>query len=179
MSSLAYATEYNACNYSAKPTTQNNSGDWQTYDNCAIYLNGKLEINPDHFTKIAFSSDNLAPFWTSGQMFYLKPNGDYLPVITYDNGPDEFQEGLVRRQIGSKIAYYNKNFEQVLAAKYDWGWPFSHGRALVCRGCTIQPPDGEGHRAVTGGLWGYVDHNGTEIIPVKYSHKEVYQHTPR
>lgn len=173
---MSYATEYNVCGYIARPTIQNKSGDWQPYENCARYLNDKLEINPIHFRKIDFTPEGIAPFWTSGQMFYLKPNGDYLPVITYDNGPDEFQEGLVRRQIGGKIAYYNKNFEQVIAAKYDWGWPFSGGRALVCRGCKIQPPQSEGHMAVQGGLWGYIDHKGKEVVPVKYSSKEVYLH---
>ena len=44
------------------------------------------------------------------------------------------------------------------------------GLSLVCSGCaeTPHPHDAE-HVPITGGLWGYIDHRGREIVPVRYS----------
>jgi len=122
---------------------------------------------------IGFGSSGLAPFWVSGQHFYVKANSDFLPVISYDNGADIFREDLVRTVIDGKISYFNSNLKMVVAPKYDWGWPFSNGKALVCLGCIIEKPDGNGHKPVTGGLWGYIDKAGKEVIPVKYKQNEV------
>ena len=168
---FAYALD--ECAYLAKETPQNKFPEWEPYENCAQYENGKLIIAPEHKEKIDFGSSGLAPFMTQGQYFYVKKNGSFLPVIFFDNGADYFQEGLARSLVNGKIAYYNQNFEPVIPPKYDWGWPFADGRALVCSGCSVQKPDKNGHKPVVGGVWGYINKKGKEVVPVKYSQSEV------
>jgi hypothetical protein len=169
---VAYAQK--ECAYFAKETPQYKFSEWEPYQKCAEYVNGKLSINPEHLEKIKFDSYGLAPFWTQDQYFYIKKDGSYLPVIFFENGADYFREGLTRSIVNGKIAYYNQNFELVIPPKYDWGWPFSDGRALVCSGCSIQKPDEFGHKAVMGGVWGYINKQGEEVVPVKYSQSEVH-----
>lgn len=162
------------CVYLARPSKQDRFPELQPYKHCASVINGILKINPKHMRRIDFSSDQIAGFFAAGQMFYVKPDGRFLPVVKFDNGPDVFSEGLVRSLVNGKMAYYDRQFNLVLATRFDWGWPFEHGRALVCIGCVTQAPDGEGHKLVEGGLWGYINHQGKEVIPVIYSREEVY-----
>ncbi len=161
------------CAYFAKVTPENPYPEWQPYENCANYKGGNLKIKTTHQGSIAFGSSGLAPFWASRQYFYIKNNGDFLPVIPYDNGADSYREGFVRTMVNSKIAYYDQNFKMVIPPKYNWGWPFYNGRALVCSGCKIGEPDCDGHKPVEGGLWGYIDKAGNEVVPVKYKKHEV------
>ena len=170
-SSFAYALD--ECAYLAKETPQYNLPEWEPYQNCALYVNGKLSIAPNHMDKIDFNSSGLAPFWATGQYFYVKKDGSFLPVILFENGADGFHEGLTRSLVDGKIAYYNREFELVIPPKYDWGWPFLNGRALVCSGCSVQKPNQSGHKPVEGGVWGYINKEGKEIVPVKYSQSEV------
>ena len=168
-----FANALEKCAYLSKETPEYKFPEWEPYQNCAEYVNGKLIISPVHIKKISFGSSGLAPFWTQGQYFYVKKDGSYLPVILFDNGADYFREGLTRSLVKGKIAYYNQAFELVIPPKYDWGWPFSGGRALVCSGCSIQKPDQSGHKPVEGGVWGYINKEGEEVVPVKYLQSEV------
>jgi hypothetical protein len=45
---------------------------------------------------------------------------------------------------------------------------------MVCTGCREKPAadDPDHHGIVEGGLWGYIDHHGRAVIPVKYSRDE-------
>lgn len=88
-----------------------------------------------------------------------------LPVLTYDNGPDYFVEGLTRARIGGKIGYYDQHLRQVIAPRYDWGSPFEHGRAEVCNGCKPVPTDADGHTVMVGGTWATIDRHGNEVVP--------------
>ena len=168
-----YGEEFSKCGYVSVPTKQNMLTEWELYGDCASYLNGSLKINSEQLTKIDFGPSGLAPFWAHKQMFYVKPSGKYLAVLSVDNGADDFREGLVRSLVDGKVAYFNKEFEQVIPPKYDWGWPFENGRALVCIGCVIDEPDKSGHRPLKGGLWGYINRSGTQVVPLQHSQEEV------
>jgi len=170
---LANADKYVMCSYLRKPTKENVHSEWGGYENCARYGNGKLEIGPKHIVEVNFGPSGIAPFWTAAQWFYIKPSGEFLPVVSYDNAADDFREGLVRAPINGKIAYFNKSFKQVISPKYDWGSPFNSGRAFVCKGCSIQDPDEDGHKLITGGVWGYINRAGEEVVPVQYSREEI------
>ncbi|MFL6585216.1 MAG: WG repeat-containing protein [Chthoniobacterales bacterium] len=105
--------------------------------------------------------------------YYVKRDGATLPVITYDNGADYFSEGLVRSRLAGKIAYFNKQFEQVIPPRYDWGWPFENGKALVCVGCAEAAPDADQHTMMQGGRWGYINHSAREVVGVTHSFEEI------
>lgn len=88
-------------------------------------------------------------------------------MVTLDNGPDPFAEGLARSPRQGRIVYVDPQFMEIIGPRYDWGWPFAQGRALVCRGCRLLQ-DGE-HSRVSGGRWGWIDHRGREVVPVRLS----------
>ena len=161
------ADDLGSCGYIPKKTEQYPYLEWEFFDDCASYKAGLLRISQEHRQRLYFGTEGLASFFTAGQYFYVKPDGRFLPVIIYDNGADYFQEGLTRSQKNGKIEFYNKDFELVLAPDYDWVWPFHEGQALVCNGC-VPTPLGDGHIALEGGLWGYINTEGKEVVPVKY-----------
>lgn len=139
---------------------------------CATYTDTRLVIANHHLRKMHFDADGLATTLIDGQWFYVKRDGSSLAVITYDNGADDFSEGLVRGLRNGKVAYFNNAFKQVIAPKYDWGWPFRDGHALVCSGCSSQSTDSHGHTSLDGGVWGYIGSDGREVVPVRLSPSE-------
>lgn len=133
---------------------------------CAAEIDGKFHFSPKLFNKTASQiSDGMFTIYLQQQRYYVKPDGAYLSVINFDNGPDYFVEGLVRSRVDGKIGYFDRQFKQVIPPVYDFGWPFENGRALVCIGCK-PAPDGE-HTAMVGGSWGYIDNNGHRLEPFR------------
>ncbi len=172
LTNSASAEEFGECGYIPKPTEQYPNPELELFQQCASYTDGALEIAKGHLSNLDFGDQNIASLFAAGQHFYLKPDGRFLPVIAYDNGADPYREGLTRSLLDGRIAYYNMDLELVLAPGYDWAWPFEDGRALVCRGCSPAPTDGE-HTAITGGVWGYIDKSGKEVVAVRYTAAEV------
>ena len=106
---------------------------------------------------------------------YVRRDGGTLEVPASDNGPDNFSEGLVRIRRAGKTGYADASFRTVIPPRFDFGWPFEKGRALVCLACRVAPPDPrhhDEHAPVTGGTWGYIDHRGREVVPIRYSREE-------
>lgn len=153
---------------------QGNSGvhvEW--HDNGASFRNAQLDISSEDLKRMKFSKDRLAQVIVPDKgWYYVKPNGKSLSVITFDNGADYFAQGLARSKINGKIAYFDVSFRQVIPPKYDWGWPFEGGKALVCNGCRETPRDSDGHSLMVGGQWGFIDRSGKEIVPVTLSREE-------
>ncbi|WP_417499369.1 WG repeat-containing protein [Methylophaga sp.] len=166
------AEDFGSCGYTPKKTEQYQYPEWEVFDRCASYAAGDLRISQEHRKRLHFGTENLAVFFTSGQYFYVKSDGRFLPVMFYDNGADYFQEGLTRSQKNGKIEFYDKHFELVLSTGYDWAWPFHDGLALVCKGCVLTPME-HGHKALEGGLWGYINKKGEEVVPVKYKSSDL------
>jgi len=123
---------------------------------------------------MAYDSHGLAQAAIDGQHYYVSKDGRVLAVITYDNGPDPFAEGLVRSLLDGKIAYFDSTLREAFSARFDWGFPFRDGKAVVCLGCSIAPPDDDGHKAVVGGLWGCVDAKGRVVIPIVHARSELH-----
>lgn len=125
-----------------------------------------LQISGKHLAQMSYTTKGLATALIQGRWYYVKPNGDLLQVITFDNGADYFSEGLTRSQVHGKVAYFDAKFREVILPRYDWGWPFETGRALVCIGCITSKPDDDGHYSVDGGRWGFIDKSGKTLVPV-------------
>lgn len=140
---------------------------------CVSRRNNTFEVSKAHLARMHFSEFNVAAVRIEGEWHYVKPNGAILSVLSYDNGADEFREGLTRSFVNGKIAYYDHTLREVIPPKYDWGWPFEGGRAVVCLGCKKGKPDEYGYTPIVGGLWGYIDHKGNEVVPVKYSRESL------
>jgi hypothetical protein len=147
-------------------------GELRTHAECAAFRGDRLFISQERLASLFFATDGLAQVLIDGTWYYVKPNGDLLSVLAFDNGADSYSEGLVRSMVDGKIAYFDTAFDRVIEDRYDWGWPFEGGRALVCIGCLPGPADADGHRAMEGGVWGYIDRRGKEIVPVTRSRDE-------
>lgn len=172
ISCSASAEDFQKCVYTPKATEKDSSMMSKIFQDCASYKNGVLNIAKAHLASLNFNKDNMADFYTAGKYFYVKPDGQFLAVLFYDNGPDYYKEGLVRALHNGKIAYYNMDFKLVLAPAYDRAWPFREGRALVCKGCALVESADSEHRSVEGGVWGYINKAGKEVVPVKYTSPE-------
>jgi hypothetical protein len=149
-----------------------NSSEVREYKDCGKLSAGRITLAKNFLKQLNFDKHGLAAIFTQEQYYYVRKDGSVLAVVAFDNWADDYQEGLVRSFTGGKIAYFDRNFKQVIGPTYDWGQPFKDGRALVCRGCTLQAPDADGHQGFSGGVWGYINKDGEEIVPVKYQQNE-------
>jgi hypothetical protein len=86
-----------------------------------------------------------------------------LSPYIYDNGPDELREGLFRFEENGKIGFANEKGEKIIKARFDYVSYFINGLALFNVGGHADYTDPE-HATWDGGLWGFVDKKGIEVI---------------
>lgn len=111
---------------------------------------GSFAIKRSARRRLQFRSDGLAAVGIREHGYaYVRRDGYALVVHTFDNGPDDFADGLVRVKIGKKTGYANASLALVIPADYDGALPFDRGRARACIGCT-SVSDGE-HSWYVGG----------------------------
>lgn len=133
-------------------------------EQCAREDGGGFVFNPEILRRMQFGADGLAPAAVAGWR-WVRPDGRSVSVITYDNGPDEFEEGLARGRRPEGMAYYDKQLDLALATSYAWAEPFSGGLAAVCSYC-VSVQDGE-HSVMVGGDWGAIDRKGVLALPLR------------
>lgn len=85
--------------------------------------------------------------------------------FAYDNGPDNFNEGLMRFVKNGKTGFANRRGEVVIPAQYDFALPFNYDISAYCMGCKWES-DGE-HSFVSGGTWGYINKKGEALTPMR------------
>lgn len=172
----AFAAQPLDCYYAARPTATNREPEMSLRRNCAtVSGDGSIRIRTSHLRSLDFNGDGLATLNIKERgWFYVRRNGRVLEVLSIDNGADEFSEGLVRGRSHGKVAFFDRSFRMVLPPAYDFAWAFENGLAMVCSGCKEETAadDPDRHVFLDGGLWGYIDHNGNAVIPVKYSRGE-------
>ena len=149
------------------------SDGWNDFGRCTrVDSSGQRWVKAAHLRALSFDKHGIAAVRMEGVkgFYYVGRDGHMVPVVAYDNGPDAFVEGRARTPVDGKIGYIDRRLRVVIPPRYDWGFPFEHGKAAVCSGC-VQRPDGE-HWLVEGGRWGAVDRNGREIVPLQYRSME-------
>ncbi|HUI94422.1 MAG TPA: WG repeat-containing protein [Xanthobacteraceae bacterium] len=147
---------------------------WNDFGPCTrVDSSGARWVKVEHRRALSFDAHGIAAVWIEGVegFYYVGRDGRMVPVVAYDNAPDAFVEGRARTRVDGRIGYIDRTLRVAIAPRYDWGFPFAHGRAVVCRGCAPKRDGGE-HGLVEGGLWGMVDRNGREIVPLKYRSRE-------
>ena len=92
--------------------------------------------------------------------FVIEPKFDWA---------EEFSEGRAVVKIAEKWGYIDKLGKVVIAAKYDLAWGFSDGLARVRNDL----PNGkvmtmEGEQNAYRYQYGFVDHDGKEVIPLRF-----------
>lgn len=135
---------------------------------------GKVVIEPKYRLAAGFTPDGIAPVLDGKGWVYIDTQGRELvrPLVS-DNGPDYFVEGLARFTSGSKIGYFDTKGRVAIAAQFDFGMPFSEGRAAVCEKCKTRR---EGAQMIArGGRWGFVDRTGRVVIPLQFEEVESFK----
>jgi len=150
------------------------SDGWNDFSPCTrVDSSGQRSVKAEHLRALSFDRYGVATVWIKGfeGFYYVGRDGHMVPVVNYDNGPDDFVEGRARTQVDGRIGYIDRKLRVVIPPRYDWGFPFEHGRAVVCIGCEQKARGGE-HWIVEGGMWGAVDRNGREIVSLRYRSME-------
>lgn len=138
-------------------------GDMESFPHCArLDRSGNLRIAPEHLRRLIYDRHGLATILI-GQWYVVRRDGALAPVMIMDNGPEPFSNGLARSPVGGKIGYIDRSLKLVIPARYDGAYPFAHGVAQVCLGCTIQS-DGE-HSWYAGGTSACIDRRGRTLTP--------------
>jgi hypothetical protein len=113
-------------------------------------------------------SEGLAPLLFGNKWGFV--NNEFKIVIQPRfEWANEFSEGLAVVSVGSKWGFIDKSGKQVIAAKYSLAWPFRDGLGRV----RIDIPNGtemteEGRRTRYRYKYGFVDHDGIEVIPLQF-----------
>ena len=138
--------------------------DLDSYEHCARRDDGMVRVAPAHVARMRFER-GLAELRVPGVgCLWVRRDGLALPVFMLDNGPDPFEQGLVRSWRDGKVAFYDRRLRLVLATPYDWAFPFdARGEALVCEGCRS---DGRQPASMVGGRWGLIDRTGHLVLPL-------------
>jgi hypothetical protein len=147
---------------------------WNDFSPCTrVDPSGQRWVKAEHLRALSFDKHGVAAVWIKGfkGFYYVGRDGHMVPVVNYDNAPDAFVEDRARTQVDGRIGYIDRRLRVVIPPRYDWEFPFEHGKAVVCSGCAPKPDGGE-HWLVEGGMWGAVDRNGSEIVPLAYRSRE-------
>lgn len=124
---------------------------------------GRLSLDAAARARLDYDNLGLAAVYAGDSFHYVSRQGRTQAVITWDNGPDYVEEGLLRGRVGERIAYFDAALAQAVPGTYDFGWPFSDGIAQVCNGCRRGTPDGDGHTPMEGGEWFHIDRQGRRV----------------
>jgi len=128
-------------------------------------------ISKEVIAKAFYDSDGLSSLQTGGKFYYFNKSGKTVRVITYDNGPDYFVEGLARTIKNGRIGFFDKSLNIVIKPQYDFAFPIKNGISIVCNGCRVVR-EGE-YSQVQGGKWGAINKKGEVVHNINTSRKEL------
>ena len=142
------------------------------FENCLHAApSGALFLSPEVLHTMDFPSNKKLPaalFSTQLGWIYVDRKGRVIirDVAPFDNGADEFHEGLVRFRKNGKWGFAAPNGIVVIPAKYDGAYIFENGVARVCIGChdaCTSQNDCE-HHTFEGGQHFKIDRRG-KVVP--------------
>jgi len=100
---------------------------------------------------------------TYGRQIAIDQNQNILyDIVMFDNGPDYFNEGLIRVLRNGKMGYANKYGQVVIPCEYDYARWFENGKAEVTYNAK-EYIDLDEHRRVESDDWFEIDKKGNRI----------------
>lgn len=84
-------------------------------------------------------------------------------IVSFDNGPEYFHEGLVRAKRNGKMGFANKYGQIVIPCEYDFAWWFKDGKAKVTFDAREIRDKYDDHTRIESDEWFYIDENGKKI----------------
>jgi hypothetical protein len=140
--------------------------------NCAsVKKDGSLVLAPKTISAIRGRDHERVAVIIGSTLYYVNPDGRVAPVLLYENGADYFAEGLARTPRRGRIGFIDRDLVEQIPPSWDFAFPFDGGVALVCQDCRSYPA-GE-HREVRGGVWGYINRDGVEVVPVRFEREDL------
>lgn len=117
--------------------------------------NGEVALPATFYIAQDFNVCGVAVVLDADGWRYIDKSGQTLvrPMI-FDNGPDDFQEGLARYIDGGKYGYFDQCGKIVIPAQYDFALPFDGGKGRAGFDCIfpLADPAGE-HRSYECKRW--------------------------
>ena len=97
---------------------------------------GTVVIPARYLIADPFSREGIAAVADEKEWTIIDRTGKVLvrPFL-FDNGPDEFHEGLARCVEDGKMGFFDKHGRIVIPPRFSYAEPFSGGRAHVCFDC--------------------------------------------
>ena len=84
-------------------------------------------------------------------------------IVSFDNGPDYFYEGLVRAKRNGKMGFADKYGKIAIPCEYDFAWWFEDGKAKVTFDAREIRDKYDEHTTIESDEWFYIDKNGKKI----------------
>ncbi len=147
-------------------------GELEVDDACVAAAGETPMLSPRVLARLKYTRGLASFALRPGDWYYRRRDGVTQRMVTFDNGPDDFAEGLARAIVADRIAYIDRRLRIRIRTRYDWGDRFAGGRAAVCIGCRSTPVGNGEHRVMTGGRWGIIDKAGREVVPVLLTQAE-------
>lgn len=153
----------------ARPSTVG----WKSFEDGELVgfkdAQGKVVVPPRFQVAQEFSAGGMACGADKDGWVCIDGNGTtLLRPFLFDNGPDEFSEGLARFVDGEKIGFFDAAGNKKIPARYSFARPFAGERAAFCDGCTRRCEAGGEHCSMVGGKWGLLDKTGAEVVPASF-----------
>src|SRR5689334_19943597 len=156
---LGKTAERRPANESSRGATQSCLFDFErgeVADCVRVRADGSRSIAARYLKELPYGPEGLAPVRGVDGWMYVNRGGRVVitGVPTFENGADEFHDGLVRFVKNHKYGFADRNGNTVIAPKYDGAMRFENGRAKVCLGCVDKcvEPECE-HHVFSGGRW--------------------------
>ena len=130
--------------------------------------NGTVVLEPQFVLASDFLETGIAAVVDQSGWAYIDRFGRVLvrDPFLFDNGPDEFSDGLARYWDGQNIGFFDRQGKIRIKANPSFKRPFTEGYAAFCHGCSLET-DGE-HSRWTGGKWGYITTTGAVVLPAEF-----------
>jgi hypothetical protein len=135
--------------------------------NCAsVDKDGTIALEPMTISAVRSRDHDPVAVRIGSTLYYVNSDGRIAPVLKYDNGADYFVEGLARTPRQGKIGFIDRALVERIPPSWDFAFPFDGGVALVCQNC--RPHAVGEHTEMRGGVWGYINREGDEVVRVRF-----------
>ena len=108
---------------------------------------------------IEFSPDSSYGKWVAID----RSQNTLYDIVSYDNGPDYFYEGLVRVKRNGKMGFADKYGQIAISCVYDFAWWFVNGEAKVTFDSRQIRDKYDEHTRIESDKWFFIDKNGNKI----------------
>ena len=117
------------CFYAARPLEKKAFSEIVSQGDCVeSFENETLVLKEEHFSTLDFSQNKLSYFFLmesgSPKVFMVSDKKVVVQTHNFDNGPDDFKEGLARTIRYGKYGFINDDLDVVIPPEYDFAFPF-------------------------------------------------------